>query len=85
MKISWRLRAWEDYQRWRRTDPAVWKHINALIRATQQSPYEGLGRPRALQLDWEGWWVREITADKHRFIYRVKNGVLEIAKCYGHY
>ena len=82
MKLLWRPRAWEDYERWRRSDPAIWKMINALVKDIQQTPYEGLGRPKALQYDFEGWWSREIT-DKHRFRYRIKDGVLEIAQCYG--
>jgi toxin YoeB len=84
MKIQWRRRAREDYKRWRQTDPKVWKLINAMITQTQLNPYEGIGRPRELQLDWKGWWVREITA-KDRLIYRIKNGFLEIARCRGHY
>jgi len=31
-----------------------------------------------------GWWARKIT-DKHRLIYRLKEEVIEIASCYGHY
>lgn len=50
MKLRWTRRALEDYERWRREDPAVWKRINAMIRSAQQNPYEGLGRPRALQV-----------------------------------
>jgi toxin YoeB len=55
-----------------------------MIRDAQQNPYEGLGRPRALQLEWAGFWTREITS-KHRLIYRVRNGMLEIARCCDHY
>ncbi len=84
MRLRWTRRAREDYERWRRTDTTVWKHINALIRDAQQNPYEGLGRPRALQFDWAGWWTREITKE-HRLIYRVRDGALEIARCRDHY
>lgn len=84
MKLLWRARAWEDYERWHKTDVATWKLINAMIRDAQQHPYEGLGRPRALQFEWDGWWTREITKTD-RLIYRERNGVLEIARCRGHY
>jgi len=75
MKLRWRRKAWEDYERWRKTDPATWKYLNALIRATQQDPHRGLGRPRALQYEWAGWWTREITR-KDRLIYRVRNDAI---------
>lgn len=88
MKLLWQRRAREDYERWRQTDPAVYKIINALIRDIQQRPYQGLGRPKALQLNLKGWWSREITAE-HRLVYRVRakggKSVLEIAQCRFHY
>jgi toxin YoeB len=71
----------------RRTLP-VFKRINALINDIQQSPYEGLGRPKALQRELAGWWSREIT-EEHRLVYRVRSmsgkSVLEIAQCRRHY
>jgi toxin YoeB len=88
VKLLWLRRAREDYERWRETDPAVYKHINALIRDIQQRPHQGLGRPKALQLGLKGWWSREITVE-HRLVYRVrvKGGkwMLEIAQCRFHY
>ncbi len=88
MKIDWRPRAWEDYERWHETDVAVWKRINALVRDIQQDPSEGLGRPKALQIDLKGWWAREID-ETHRLVYRVvgkgRKRALEILQCYGHY
>jgi toxin YoeB len=88
MKLAWGARAREDYERWRTDDPKVWKFINALIKAAQQEPYEGLGRPKALQFELKGWWSREITSE-HRLVYRVREkggkAVLEILQCRGHY
>jgi toxin YoeB len=88
MKLAWGAKAREDYERWRKTEPEVWKRINALIRSTQEAPYNGLGRPKALQEELAGWWSREI-ANEHRLVYRVyeKGGkaVLEIIQCRGHY
>jgi toxin YoeB len=84
----WRRRAREDYERWRKTDPSVFKIINALINDIQQTPYEGLGRPKALQRDLAGWWSREIT-EEHRLVYRIQTkggkSVLLIAQCRLHY
>jgi toxin YoeB len=85
MKVRWADEAWEDYRRWRRTDLAVWKMINALIHEIQQKPYQGLGRPKALQQDYKGWWSRDIDKD-HRLIHRIaEDGDLRILQCRGHY
>jgi toxin YoeB len=88
VKQLWRRRAREDYERWRKTDPSIFKFINALIRNIQQTPYEGLGRPKALQRDLAGWWSREITLE-HRLVYRIETRggkpVLLIAQCRLHY
>lgn len=88
MKQLWRRSAREDYERWRRIDPNIFKIINALINSIQQTPYEGLGRPKALQLDLTGWWSREIN-EEHRLVYRVRDkggkSALEILQCRFHY
>jgi toxin YoeB len=88
VKLLWLDRSREDYERWRKTDPAVFKMINALVGSIRQNSYEGLGRPKALERDLAGWWSREIT-NQHRLVYRIaiKRGksVLEIAQCRFHY
>jgi toxin YoeB len=47
-------------------------------------PFTGIGKPEALKGDLQGWWSRRIT-EKHRLVYRIKEEVLEIMSCYGHY
>jgi toxin YoeB len=88
VKLHWQGHAREDYERWRDTDPTVFKMINALIKDIQQRPYEGLGRPKKLQRELLGWWSRKIT-EEHRLVYRVRikgrRAVLEIAQCRFHY
>ena len=88
MKLRWSDRAREDYRYWRRTDVDIWKLVNALIRHTQREPYKGLGRPKILTDDLNGYWSRRIT-EKDRFVYRVRREgrkeFLEILMCRGHY
>jgi toxin YoeB len=88
VKLQWSDEAWEDYQYWRRTDVATWKLVKALIRYTQQRPFRGLGRPKALQLKLKGYWSRHIN-EKDRLVYRVRSRggklILEILQCRGHY
>ena len=55
-----------------------------LISDIQKTPYHGLGKPEPLKGDFTGYWSRRIN-DEHRLIYKVKESVIEIVKCYGHY
>ncbi len=48
------------------------------------TPFSGIGKPEPLKNNLSGWWSRRLT-DNHRIIYRIKNDVIEIASCYGHY
>lgn len=70
----------------------LYKSVNAklvfkifeLISDIQKSPFAGLGKPEPLKGDFSGCWSRRIN-DEHRLIYIVKESVIEIVKCYGHY
>jgi toxin YoeB len=80
--------AWEDYQHWLASDRNILRRLNALIKDTSRSPFEGIGKPEPLKGDLAGWWARRIT-DEHRLVYRVvgvgTTQVLEIAACRFHY
>ena len=43
-----------------------------------------IGKPEALSGDLAGFWSRRID-DVNRIVYRIKNGMVEIAQCKGHY
>ncbi|MEX8548950.1 MAG: Txe/YoeB family addiction module toxin [Mucilaginibacter sp.] len=58
--------------------------IFELITDIQKTPFEGLGKPEPLKSNFSGYWSRRIN-DEHRLIYAVKESVIEIVKCYGHY
>ncbi len=88
MDLRFSNEAWEDYQHWLATDRAILRRLNAIIKDTRRSPFEGIGKPEPLKGDVSGWWARRITGE-HRFIYRVVGAaaaqVLEIAACRFHY
>lgn len=84
MRKLWYDQAWADYLEWNATDKKSFKKINALIKAIDRTPYEGEGKPEPLKYELSGWWSRRID-EKNRIVYRVKDGVLEIASCKGHY
>jgi len=88
MKLLWTAAAWEDYLHWQRSDPAVLKRINDIIRDSMRSPFSGLGKPEPLKAGLKGCWSRRITAE-HRLVYRVTGAAedqrLEILQCRYHY
>ena len=55
MRLAWYEDAWEDYVWWQTQDRKTLKRINALIKDTQRSPYEGIGKPEPLKINLSGW------------------------------
>jgi len=84
VKIAWAPGAWQDYLYWSRTDVRVRDKINALTDDIQRHPFTGLGKPEPLKRNLRGFWSRRITRE-HRLVYRIEQGVLQIAQCRFHY
>lgn len=84
MKKIWFDRAWEDYLKWQTEDKRILKKINDLVKEAERTPFGGKGKPEPLKGDFSGFWSRRIT-DEDRLVYRLKDGVLEILSCKGHY
>jgi toxin YoeB len=76
--------AWEDYLYWQKTDQAVLKRINTLIREIQRAPFEGIGKPEPLKHALTGYWSRRIDSEQ-RIIYQVEGDALLIAQLRYHY
>lgn len=84
MKKIWFDEAWKDYLYWQSQDRKILRRINDLIRDTERDPFHGTGKPEPLKGDLSGYWSRRID-EQNRLVYRVKDGVLEILSCRGHY
>jgi len=84
MKIVWTEHAWADYLFWQENDQSLLKRVNALIKAIQRTPFEGLGKPEKLRHDKSGYWSRRIDQE-HRLVYKVEGQMLSIAQCRFHY
>lgn len=84
MKKIWFDEAWDGYLYWQTTDKKTLKRINSLIKDIERGGYEGIGKPEALKGDLSGLWSRRID-DTHRLVYRIRDGVIEIVSCKGHY
>lgn len=84
MKKIWHDDAWADYLYWQTQDRKTLKRINQLLQDIERNGYSGLGKPGPLKGDYSGWWSRRID-DCNRIVYRIRDGVLEIVQCGGHY
>jgi len=84
MRKVWFDAAWEDYLYWQAQDKKTLKRINALLRDIERGAFDGIGKPEPLRGELSGFWSRRIN-DSDRLVYRIRDGVLEIVACRGHY
>lgn len=84
MRLLWEDRAWEDYLCWQEQDRKTLRRINALVKDTMRSPFEGIGKPEALKHGLSGLWSRRID-DAHRLVYFVEGDTVHIVACRNHY
>ncbi|MFN4253455.1 MAG: Txe/YoeB family addiction module toxin [Saprospiraceae bacterium] len=74
----------DDIRKLGREDAKLSRKLWELILDINRDPYHGIGQPEALRGDLSGWHSRRLN-DKHRLVYKVEQGVLKLASCYGHY
>jgi toxin YoeB len=84
MRIVFTESAWDDYQWLVARDRQLLRRVNALIKDTVRSPFDGIGKPEALKANLSGFWSRRIN-DEHRLVYMVSGADLVIVACRYHY
>ena len=84
MNLTFAPKAWDSYLDWQKTDKAVVKRINTLIKEIQRNPFEGIGKPEPLKHALSGFWSRRIN-DEHRIVYKVTEDNILIAQLRYHY
>ena len=84
MKFFFLDQAWEDYLYWQGTDKAMLKKVNTLIKETERTPFEGIGKPEPLKHNLSGLWSRRITLE-HRIVYKIENDSIIVFQCRYHY
>jgi toxin YoeB len=82
--LAWTKEAWSDYSYWQGQERKTLRRINKLIVDVQRSPFEGIGKPEALQENLAGFWSRRID-ETNRLVYAVDDGQLTIIACRYHY
>ena len=84
MNLTFAPKAWDSYLYWQKTDKAIVKRINTLIKDIQRNPFEGIGKPEPLKHALSGFWSRRIN-DEHRIVYKVIENNILIAQLRYHY
>ena len=84
MRKLWHDDAWADYLSFQSEDKRTLKKINQLIQSIERNGYNGIGKPEPLKEDLATWWSCRID-EKNRLIFRLKDDILEISACKGHY
>ena len=84
MLLLWYDEAWNDYLVWQTEDRKTLRRINQLIRDISRNNPDGIGKPEPLKGEFSGWWSRRIDGS-NRLVYRIRDGVVEIAQCRTHY
>ena len=84
MRLTFSGKSWDEYLYWQKTDKAILKRINSLIKDIQREPFEGIGKPEPLKHGLSGYWSRRIN-DEHRLVYKVADDQILIAQLRYHY
>jgi toxin YoeB len=84
LNIMWTAEAWDDYVYWQGQDKKTLKRINQLIKDTQRSPFEGIGKPEPLKENLTGFWSRRID-ETNRLVYEFSGNQINIISCRYHY
>ena len=84
MKKIWFEEAWEDYIYWQKQDKKTLNRINQLLQDISRNNNAGIGKPEPLKGELSGFWSRRID-ETNRLVYRIRNGIVEILSCKGHY
>ena len=83
-RIMFTEHAWEEYIYWKTQDKRTLRRINQLLRDIQRDPFDGIGKPEPLRGELSGFWSRRID-ECNRIVYRVKDDIVELLQCKGHY
>jgi toxin YoeB len=74
----------EDLRFWVKTDRNAALRTLELVEATLRDPFQGIGKPEALQYVLAGCWSRRITQE-HRLVYRVAETRVDFLQARYHY
>ncbi|MEG0770554.1 MAG: Txe/YoeB family addiction module toxin [Clostridia bacterium] len=82
--VTFEEQAWADYLYWQGQDKKTLKRINLLLKDIIRNEFDGIGKPEPLKDNLSGYYSRRID-EANRIVYKVKDGVIIVASCKGHY
>ena len=77
-------KGFEDFLYWQANDKKIFKKINDLLKDIDRNGYHCKGKPEKLTGNYAGFWSVRIDK-KNRLIFRINDGMIEIAECKDHY
>ncbi len=83
-KIAFHKQAFDDYTNWEKIDKHIFERIVLLIKEIKKEPFTGIGKPKPLKFDKQGYWSRRINSE-HRLVYKVSEETITIISCRYHY
>ena len=84
-KITFTVKALEEYMSLQNEDKKILKKVNQLINDIIRNGNDGIGHPEPLKENLSGYWSRRIDS-KNRLIYCVSDdGHIKIIQCKTHY
>lgn len=81
-KIMFTENGFKDYLYWQTQDKKTLKKINRIIQEIERN--SGIGKAELLKGNLQGFYSRRID-EYNRIVYQVKDDVIEIVTCKGHY
>ena len=89
MEIIFSTKAKKDLEFWSKSgNKLILKKISELLRAIEENPYQGIGKPEQLKHNLSGVWSRRINQE-HRLVYEIVDEntikILNIISLKGHY
>lgn len=82
--IAFSKQAWEEYLYWQVQDKKTLKKINSLLQALQRNNNEVIGKSEKLKNNLSNHYSLRINS-KDRLVYKIKDNIIEITQCKGHY
>jgi toxin YoeB len=83
--INFTTNALSDLEHWKKSgNVIILKRIRQLIKAIQEDPFNGIGKPELLKHDFAGYWSRRINQE-HRIVYKLHEKEITIYSLRFHY
>lgn len=83
--IEFSKTARKDLEYWKKSENKhILRRIVKLLKAIEQNPFEGIGKPEPLKHEFAGYWSRRISKE-HRLVYTVKKYTVYVIALRYHY